>query len=781
MRAGILIAAILIGVGLGAWLITPDEGADTEVPLGPTRPAPPLPAPTTMESSEVTPTRTASGPKRGQRTLMVSGVVKSRDGTPLSTARLLATAEDGSLWDTTTGDDGTFRINGPAGRVASLVAAAPGHALRTFSGIPSGTRLIILLERSVPFSGTVTDKEGRPVPQTTVQLFPHGRPDLGPLSGTTGKSGEFRFDNVAPARWDVSVSRDGLAPFHESMLVIPPPDGLVRHYTLDGGLTLRGVVTTNKGTEMVANAQIKVIDRIVSGRPSRHQSRRIGPYLTRANGTFEIEALLPGTLILMIKAHGYGATFHVHRIRSDDPDQLMARIDLPRVARLGGRVTQPEGEPAAGALVVIRPNGIKREQFSELAEFLIGAETWQDDFGERWPAVRAKRNGTWKLNNVPALISGTVQAIDPTQRLAWSEPAPFDLTKGDRPDVTLALRQAVTVSGTVTDLLGAPVEDAVLFLAGARAATDDAGEFVLRGVPPGKRHLSIHHPLTLPYGRALEVPTADLAQLEFRLDTGDVIRGTVTDQLGNPLIGAVVSVRSHRTDPRSPPPPILKGGRTSIDGEFEVGGLRADRVDVEVFAQGYESAKQRDVTPDPKPLRFQLSPQPWELGGDITGRVVDAFTKQTIPDVKLSRFDPDRVLLLDGGFVIQNLRTGPTTVELTAPGYQRHVSQDVVVRSGQSTDLGTIAMVRAGKLQVKILDKKSKPFTGGATVVAVELLGQENPAWALRGKRQGAEWHFDELRPGAYRIVANVKGRKPARAKVVMEKPVQRVTLKLRD
>lgn len=784
MRVAFLGLCVLIGGGLGFWLISagllsdPDEDVTSGEPVGPV--VVPDRGGREPEIGPGIPTAAGGGRTDVADVILVRGVVKSKDGTPLVRARLVGTPARGRQVATVTENDGTFELKGPPGVLESLVVAAPRHALRDFRDLQEGTQLVVILEPAVPFSGTVKDTEGRPVPQARVRLFPRGRPDLAPLSAETASSGRFRLDSVAPGRWDVTVDKDGLAPFHERMLVIPPPDGLRRNYVLEGGLTLRGTITTDGGKLVVGGALIEVIDRIVDGRRDINQSRRLGPYVSRPDGSFEIKALLPGVLVLLIKANGFGSMFHGHEVSTRNPSGLFAQIELPPVAKLGGRVLQPDGRPAGGVFVVLRPDGIRQHQFAEMAPFLLGAETWADELGDRWPAFRTKSDGTWKVENAPAVITARVQAVDPAGRFAGSRSTHVNLAKGGRPGIELKLLPGVSISGRVTGADGSAVVGASVKMAGVRDVTGEDGSYRLRGVPEGTQRIRVSHRLALPYVETLEVPPGGIDPLDIVVERGAIIRGVVTDTFGNPLVGAMASVRNHQDDRHGKKGRMLNFGFVLPDGTFEVGGFMADLVDVVVSAQGYETSRRDGIAPDPRAIRFELVDQPWELGGDITGEVVDGLTKAPIKGLTIDNVHPRRVEMVSGSFVVRNQRPGHAVLSFVAPGYQRHVEDGVDVRSGSATDLGRILMYPAGSLSVTIRDKRGRVYKGAAQVSVEERGRQKNPRWATRPRRKDAAWVFPSLRPGPYGVVVRVRGHRAAKAQAMVLKPNQSVTVTLK-
>lgn len=780
MRVGLLLILTVAAVGGGAWFVLQDDGDVSET--GNSR-APSIEEPRKGDESDparidVTPGETR--PKDEPSVILLTGLVKGRAGQPIQDADVLLLRDGMTRARTRSLANGRFILEGPTGSLPMIHVGAAGHSSRAFVDLPTGSDVVVVLDKAVAFRGTISDAGGNPMGRALVTLTPRGRPDLAPVSAESGSKGRFRIDRVAPGRWDVTVSKDGFAPVHDTMLVIPPPDGLERDYVLDTGITLKGTITTDDGRLVVAGAQIEVIDRIVGGRPIQNQSRRLGPYVSRGDGTFEIPALLPGTLVLLVKGRGFGATFHAHQIRKDDARGPVVTIDLPRVAKFGGTVFDPAGKPVRDALVVIVPDGMDRSQFEQVSSFLFGAESWDDGAGARWPAVRSGRKGIWKVENAPGRAGGTLRAIDPKGRFAPSRQVRFSTARGNTGNINLHLLPGAVISGTVRNDGGRVVPDATVYVGGVRSRTDDRGAFTLRGVPVGETTAAIRHPLHLPFKEKMTVPPGGARDLAVTLTRGALVTGTVRDERGDPIIGARVSARTPADDGQGPAGRHLKSIATGADGTFELGGFRADRFDVVVTAEGYEPERLRDLVPNALDLNIPLRPAPWVMGGDITGRLVDALTKRPIRNGTVERVDPERIVVLNDGFVLQNEPPGPCELMISAPGHQRHLAKGLVVPSGGTLDLGVIELYPCGELKVHLRDARNQPFHGPAKIRLMEKQVQRNPGWALNGERKGFTFVFPQLRPGRYEVIVTIEGRKPFRRLVVMDRPTVDLRMKLR-
>jgi len=704
-------------------------------------------------------TEATEGAAAREEVLLVTGRVVTREGSPPPEAQLTATCADGTIRGVECAADGSFRIEGPSGDLRRLVASAPGHAARLLRDIPMGTDLRILLEKGVAFRGRVVDPAGKPVDGAAIAVVPLRRTDLEPLEGRTSEEGRFLIENIAPGRYDVTLSKDELAPFHDPGLVIPP-DGLEKDYTLISGFSFVGQVVTEEENLPVQGVQVEVVDRIIRGRSSPHQSRKLGPFTTDAEGLFRIEHLAPGELRLMLKGQGFGAEVRSFQVKSLEASEKPFVIKLKSAAGLIGRVLDPEGRPVGWARVTIEPKGGIRgaRDFGDLVSFLFDAESFEDDVGRLPPAVTADGQGRYQVAGAPT-GSGWVQAFDPRGRFGPSERILVKLERGKVIEKDLNLRPGFPVSGVVLDTEGRPIEDARVNIARERALTGEDGGFLLEAAPEGTQKIHVWHEDYQRWTGTVEIGEGSPAPLEIRLESGNILTGRISDRRGNPIVGASVVVTDSRRR-------RLGSEITDHSGFFHIGALRSEKVAVTVHAEGYFRVFMRDVPTGERPLEIQLDERPWEASGDILGSVVRAGSGVPILDFQLSGVDPRRVQIFEGVFYIQNLEPGTRSFEVRAPGFQRRRLRNIEVLPGKEIVLDPVALHRAHELRVLVRDQSGRVLRTGRVRVRLRPVDDvKNPSWALRASRpRGKARHFvfPELRRGRYRLTASLRGYHPA-------------------
>jgi protocatechuate 3,4-dioxygenase beta subunit len=184
-------------------------------------------------------------------------------------------------------------------------------------------------------------------------------------------------------------------------------------------------------------------------------------------------------------------------------------------------------------------------------------------------------DGTYVLDGLVAGYYGVAFNAPPGSGLAgeYYDDSPFSPTpvrvfdEQITPDIDAELEPGGAVSGVVTDPQGDPVEGVEIEVGswsvfgfstfGSSAETDADGTYVADGLPPGYYRIQAFPPtgsgLTPQYydGQYLFdladpvfVPaTTEVADVDFQLEPGAELSGTVTDQGGAPLAGVIVSAQ----------------------------------------------------------------------------------------------------------------------------------------------------------------------------------------------------------------------------------------------
>jgi hypothetical protein len=116
---------------------------------------------------------------------------------------------------TTTGPDGTFRLDWAAGKAADVVARKPGYGFACAAGAVPGKRLVLRAAAGGSVRGLVRRPDGRPV--SGALAFLHARAVAGKRgalldSTTTDRHGAFELRGVAPGRYALRLRHGSSMP-----------------------------------------------------------------------------------------------------------------------------------------------------------------------------------------------------------------------------------------------------------------------------------------------------------------------------------------------------------------------------------------------------------------------------------------------------------------------------------------------------------------------------------------------------------------------------------------
>jgi large repetitive protein len=368
---------------------------------------------------------------------------------------------------------------------------------------------------------------------------------------------------------------------------------------------------------------------------TRAPRRELGRAISNADGTFEIKGLPSGRVFLDGRSDGWfvrtPGTARLAQGEMHDGIELRASPG----GRVRGIVLGPDGAPAAGAVVNLRPG---------LNSFL-GQLTERQ---YRWLETVTDAQGRFDLPGVPAGQGYTASAS--AEQIALEEVFGLEVRPSQVTEVTLRGHQGATVAGLVADNDGHPVVGAnvamvyldisrVLFSADGRSepiVTDAQGRFRVEHVAAG-RVAFVGAATDLAPSNIEELAVVDggvYEDLVLQLGEGATVRGKVVDDQQQPVAGAAVELRPFE---RPNDPQFLKMmlkirrvlATTDADGRFEAKGLTGERLVVQASKPGYTTAMKFGVKLDEPDLTVEV-----QRGVVIRGKVMEG-------DVPLQRFRVD--------------------------------------------------------------------------------------------------------------------------------------------
>ncbi len=430
----------------------------------------------------------------------------------------------------------------------------------------------------------------------------------------------------------------------------------------------------------------------------------IGETATDAEGRFRIALdkpgvevavrILPGTLPGALLGGPYDST----------EDVAFGDVELSAAEKMSGRVTDEAGKPVAGAKVrAVGGSPFEEEEIVLYADATTGAD------------------GSFTIANAPA-SAGRVTARATGFGLATQTSLRERVSAAK-----ITLRSGGTVSGTVLDAAGKPVEGAVV-LSGALAAKSDAiGAFRLAGVPTGAQTVEAFWKDFAARSDSVRVKKGETVEVPLRLGRSAIVTGSVIDEkTRRPIAGVRVSTTAGGFTMRSSDP--SRRARTDAKGKFRLAGLRPRAYSIRAAKAEYLPVTMPGVvagvsTPGTVAIALQKS-------ASITGRVTDE-AGAAVPGarVEIARDTGVRALMRSGPAALLGggeVTSGPdgtfrlrgltaqrnVTIEAAKAGYVPAKRHGVSVKSGESLKDVALVVKRGLEARGRVVDSAGKPIAG---------------------------------------------------------------------
>lgn len=452
-------------------------------------------------------------------------------------------------------------------------------------------------------------------------------------------------------------------------------------------------------------------------------------------GRFRVLGIPPGAVgTVVVEVEGYESARVAVRAVGEAVRPSPLVIRLAKGSRVSGRVTAPDGSPAADATVLVVPAGDE--------ELRANPDLVHSSAGGIVRALRAQTDGEGRY-----LVAGLAldQAVVVAARAAgfarstWSEPL-TPTAKQRELVLDLALRRAATLRVTLTDPEGKPVADARVQLGagmvGRDAEPDEApGTWRFDDLEPGTHALNVDRDGFLDVREPVEVEEGAHLTREIRLDRGAAIEGVVLDDQGRPAAGARIEAERKEPDPPGSGWHEIPAGRATCDaqGRFTLGGLRPGSHELSVYGENLSLLEPVLVKAPASGLTVKAA----RLG--VVRLTLRAPAGAALPrSAYVWRHTPSgggsgsgHRILPEGRMEFIGFR-GPERLDIRVEGYVR-VEREVDVKPGAQVDLGTIALEVGLTLKGHVRDPSGQPVAGAHLTYAgaSEATSAEDGAFAL--------------------------------------------------
>lgn len=537
-----------------------------------------------------------------------------------------------------------------------------------------------LLERSrgadpQPLSETKTDASGRflisiakPASEISLRIFPAGLPSV-----------EFQ------GPFDLTGENDELE------VLLPAADAISGRVFDEAGKPVKGVLVRAGVDPSAAEGDGVPFDEARSD----------------ADGLFVLKVTPLGALSINAYLPGFAASSLV-RSRSKNPE----RIVVKHGGRVEGSVVDPAGKPVAGAVVVgggvaAETDAAGRYELAGVPEGLASVEVvWKEDLAARRVGIRVRKGEVARADLAlarSAAVAGTV--LDEKTRRPLAGARVFASTATTPWAPADAPRSATTDARGRFRIAGLAARD-YMIVASRRDCVRSVIPGVLAGIaPPGSAN--------------------------FALRRTAVISGRVSDELGQPVSGARVSLlqpsgRKALLAGRwaSARPATASGG----DGAFRLRGVAPGAgVSIQAAKPGFVAARRDGILPSGESARGILLVL--RRGFDARGRVVNEQGEPVAgAEVRLTRNErrdsgsfffssdsgvgrPAATSDRDGRFVARSLQEGQYSVRFSREGFAAKTAT-LEVKDQGVTEWPAVVLRASAPIAGVVRNGKGEPIAG---------------------------------------------------------------------
>ncbi len=288
-------------------------------------------------------------------------------------------------------------------------------------------------------------------------------------------------------------------------------------------------------------------------------------------------------------------------------------MKLERGVTIGGVVVDEGGQPITGAKIQFDDGRGNDPILQENIQF--GPDT----------ATLTDADGRWSCNMVPKDLEKVSLAIAHPEYAATAASIRPDAPEAN--NSTITMKAGFSVAGIVHDLNGEPIKGAkvreVRFDPEGEQffkTTEASGTFELKSMNAGQLMLAVQAQGFAPAVQTLQV-TGSLAGVRFQLGPGQLLRGRVADEIGNPISNAWIETTrmSYRK--------VEWSATTDAVGRFEWDSAPQESLAYSFQAEGFNGAYAIKLQADGSDHEIKLTRnQPDKDTIQITGTAIDVET-----------------------------------------------------------------------------------------------------------------------------------------------------------
>jgi protocatechuate 3,4-dioxygenase beta subunit len=601
------------------------------------------------------------------------------------------------------------------------------------------------------------------------------------VTGKVDERLEFELGGFDPEmNWSLSAKPKGFVAISRDTLAVEKGSVQPLDLEVQRGAHFSGIVRDEQGA-LVAKV-------LVSETSSRMNMDFMNRERTKEDGRYDLSGVTPGKAILEAECDGF-LPRKLEPIEVKEGDEHAGfDIVMSRGNSVAGVVNWPDGKPAPDVRVEVEPAAGNDEDHGY-------------SFFDNKPAAKTAGDGSFvitglgkgpftvtarsSLKDVPTSAS-TAKSGKKTQKVRFG--AEQDGVAANTKGLVLALASGSGVTGTVTDDVGAPVEDFRVLASPQRtgntwSSRDDIarsfshkdGKFELLGLTEGEWEIRAEVKKGSPSAKQTVTVPGDVAPLVFVCPRTSTITGSVVTPDGKLVEGAAIDIDREGSDYWRNTQANAKDRRTDAQGQFRCANVPPGPLKIHAThtdwapsePQPFDVAAAQDVGPLVLTLR---------RGGTIQGQVLDKKGKPSAGRFVYAWNQGSDSLnatsRADGSFEMKHVTPGKVTLNLQASQSDMAAARDekgafdwgnvhvynatheVVVEEGGSASV-VLGGAPPNPVRLTGVVRSGKPIEGAQVHAMLQKeggSGSEN--WSPASGKSKADGHYEiQLdEPGEYQV-----------------------------
>ncbi|WP_282137851.1 carboxypeptidase regulatory-like domain-containing protein [Rossellomorea aquimaris] len=625
-----------------------------------------------------------------------------------------------------TDSNGNYMVSGLPPGSYTVVASAPNYTTETVAAMivngQSTSLNITLNEDPGTLTGFVRDTNNAPIAGGSITVQISTGAGIIVATTVTSPDGTYTVQSLAPGNYTVVAAASNFQAATQGVTVVSNMTSIVNFNLAADPGSISGIVSNAQtGTPIVgANVEVRIVD---------SSGAVIATVLTDNNGEYVVNGLAPSIYTVLVSASDFQTNAATVQVTSNQTVDGSIALE-PDPGQITGTVLDSVGSnPIPGAIVSIvnssgtlittvltDPNGIFMVE--GLAPDNYTVNVFANDF----------QNGT---------VGALVNSGQTTPVSVSLEPNPGAITGTISPLLTNTTIQLRNVNNVLIDSV-VPNQD---------------GTFSFNNLTPGNYTVlgSAPNYSTAQAGAFVLANQTSTVDLTLTPNPGTV-SGIVTDNLGNPLVNAIVQILDQNNS-------LIGSGFTDSSGQYIVGNLPSGSFNVVVNSPGFGQVITGifvEVGQDLSDVNISLIPNPGSINGQITNRttgepisgvtviIIDGSSQIPVATTTTSVF---------GNYSVSGLSPGSYIVSATKMNFTTEQIGAIVI-SDTDTRADLSLGENPGALEGNVEDTNGNPITGND--IQISVYNENNVLVVAFFANSDGTYTVPSLAPGTYFITATV-------------------------